>query len=150
MAEVGSLEAKATSEPITVSGRHWRDTLPYAAVVPVAKHPNGTALYQVAGSASAPCGGFKALQNALKLHGGSCFYCKSSPASEVGETSLTIDHVEPTSIGGSNHLPNLVVACSKCNAAKGSGRIEAYNPEAGKEWLEALLSQVTERLARLT
>jgi hypothetical protein len=135
--------------PITETGRHWLDGLPYCALVPVNLHPNGTALYQVAGSAAAPCGAFKALQSALKIHGGKCFYCKIATADEIGDRSLTIDHVEPQCVGGNNHLPNLVVACRKCNIDKGAQRIEAYNPEAGKEWLEALLKQIENRLNRI-
>jgi 5-methylcytosine-specific restriction endonuclease McrA len=141
--------APTTSLQTAELGRHWLDRLPYCALVAVNIHPNGTALYQVAGSAAAPCGAFKALQSSLKIHGGKCFYCDTANADEVGDRSLTIDHIEPQCVGGNNHLANLVIACRKCNIEKGAQRIEAYNPEAGKAWLEALLIQVQNRLNRV-
>jgi HNH endonuclease len=135
--------------PLAELGRHWLDELPYAAIVAVKIHPNGTALYQVAGSAAGPCGAMKALQSALKIHPAKCFYCKTANAEEVGDRAPTIDHVEPQCSGGSNNLANLVVACRKCNAEKGGQRIEAYNPDAGREWLQALHKQIDARLKRL-
>jgi 5-methylcytosine-specific restriction endonuclease McrA len=40
--------------------------------------------------------------------------------------SLTLDHVIPSSRGGSNHLSNLVGACAECNQDKGSLTGEEY------------------------
>lgn len=44
-----------------------------------------------------------------------CGYC-----GKVGKKGLTLDHIIPKSRGGTNHPSNLVAACSKCNAWKGS------------------------------
>lgn len=35
---------------------------------------------------------------------------------------LTIDHIVPKSLGGSNHIDNLQPMCSACNTAKGNGK----------------------------
>lgn len=55
----------------------------------------------------------------------SCFYCGveaqwDSVSSAM--TGLTIDHVVPRSLGGSNDSWNLVAACLSCNAMKGAAR----------------------------
>jgi hypothetical protein len=39
---------------------------------------------------------------------------------------LEIDHVVPRSRGGSNRVSNLVIACRKCNTAKGDHQVEAF------------------------
>jgi 5-methylcytosine-specific restriction endonuclease McrA len=44
--------------------------------------------------------------------GRSCFYCDARPVS--------IDHVIPLVLGGSNYEGNLVPACKWCNSSKGS------------------------------
>lgn len=43
-----------------------------------------------------------------------CRYCRSA------DNPLTIDHVVPTTLGGSDEPDNLVAACRDCNAGKGS------------------------------
>ncbi|SHY11634.1 HNH endonuclease, putative [Mycobacteroides abscessus subsp. abscessus] len=46
----------------------------------------------------------------------SCRYCgRSAP-----EVKLTVDHVVPVALGGSDEPSNLVAACSDCNAGKSS------------------------------
>src|SRR5690554_3945800 len=47
-----------------------------------------------------------------------CQYCGLN-APETGE-GLTIDHVVPVSLGGSDKPENLVAACKDCNAGKSS------------------------------
>ena len=42
-----------------------------------------------------------------------CRYCGS-------RDDLTIDHVVPIALGGSNRLRNLVACCSACNTRKGA------------------------------
>lgn len=106
---------------------------------------NGTPLYLVAGSSCGETGPEKALRTAHKLHGGECFYCKQS----IAESEFTIDHVEPEVLGGKPQLQNLVIAHKGCNLAKGHQIIEAYKADAGREWLNALLRQVQDRLNRL-
>jgi hypothetical protein len=57
----------------------------------------------------------------LKRDGHACRYCgRTAP-----EVKLTIDHVVPTTLGGSDDPDNLVTACSDCNSGKSSS-----NPDA--------------------
>ncbi len=51
--------------------------------------------------------------NVFKRDRNRCVYCGS-------KDSLTIDHVHPKSQGGRDSWDNLVTACQKCNAKKGS------------------------------
>jgi 5-methylcytosine-specific restriction endonuclease McrA len=101
-------------------------------------------LFQVAGSNAPPCGPEKALRRAHETHGGPCFYCKS----DIAPGKATIDHVEALADGGATHLQNLVLACQPCNQRKGRTPIEFFKPDAGKEWLTAVLAQVQARLDR--
>jgi len=50
----------------------------------------------------------------LKRDNYTCRYCRSA------EESLTIDHVTPVALGGSDSAENLVAACSDCNSGKSS------------------------------
>ncbi|MEM6345681.1 MAG: HNH endonuclease [Bacteroidota bacterium] len=52
-------------------------------------------------------------QNIFKRDRNRCVYCGS-------REHLTIDHVVPKSAGGKDTWENLVTACQKCNAKKGS------------------------------
>ena len=47
-----------------------------------------------------------------------CRYCRST------EHSLTIDHVTPVALGGSDDPSNLVACCRDCNSGKGARRLE--------------------------
>jgi 5-methylcytosine-specific restriction endonuclease McrA len=128
---------------------HWLHELPYRAVIAVAVQSNhGTVLYQVAGTSDAPRSAAKALKIALETHGGSCFYCKATSASCVS-VEMTLDHIEPQSLGGNSEITNLVVACKPCNAKKGHILIDAFNPKASEVWLNELQRQIQDRLARL-
>lgn len=44
-----------------------------------------------------------------------CRYCRSE------ENALTVDHVTPVALGGTDAPDNLVAACRDCNAGKASG-----------------------------
>lgn len=48
-----------------------------------------------------------------------CAYCNGVP---IDDGSLTLDHVKPRSGGGQDLTSNLVPACARCNADKGSER----------------------------
>jgi 5-methylcytosine-specific restriction endonuclease McrA len=139
--------AKAATKAALVSiGRdyqHFVDAMPYRSVVFVKLDHNNVPLYQIAGCAEPPAGAKKALERAFAKHGGQCFYCSEALV------DVTIDHVEPVATGGTDTLQNLVVACKPCNAGKGRKAIELFNPKAGKEWLEGVLSQIEDRLKRL-
>lgn len=52
----------------------------------------------------------KFVRNRLNGH---CLYCNKQ------STSMTVDHVVPLKLGGTNELSNLVPACSDCNLSKG-------------------------------
>jgi hypothetical protein len=124
------------------AARHCLDQRPYRMIV-FDRMNQRTPLYRVAGSGRDSLNAENALREAFRIHGGDCFYCKK----KIKVDEFTIDHVETTQAG--NCLQNLVVACRPCNLDKGSKRIEAYDPDAGREWLSALLLQIQDRLNRL-
>lgn len=55
----------------------------------------------------------------LRRDGYKCFYCHNS------EDGLTIDHVVPTTLGGTDDPENLVAACPACNSGKSSATADA-------------------------
>jgi 5-methylcytosine-specific restriction endonuclease McrA len=126
------------------AARHCLAGGPYERIK-FAKMNGRTLLYCVDESDRGLLGAKKALKEAFHLHRGNCFYCKKP----VGATKLSLDHVEPEMLKRNGHLQNLVIAHKKCNAEKGHRPIEAYDPDAGREWLSALLKQVQDRLNRL-
>lgn len=48
-----------------------------------------------------------------------CRYCRST------DNALTVDHVTPLTLGGTDELTNLVAACRDCNSGKSSTVLEA-------------------------
>ena len=50
----------------------------------------------------------------LKRDGFKCSYCGVS----ASESPLEIDHIQPVSLGGTNHMSNLCAACRDCNSGK--------------------------------
>jgi len=50
----------------------------------------------------------------LRRDNNTCRYCHAT------DTALTIDHVKPTALGGTDDPSNLVAACKDCNAGKSS------------------------------
>lgn len=58
-----------------------------------------------------------------------CEYCHTSE--QWQSVPFTIDHILPVSLGGSNDLENLALACFTCNRQK-SNQIEALDPHSGK------------------
>lgn len=52
----------------------------------------------------------------LRRDGNRCKYCGATS----DEVKLTVDHVIPTALGGSDQPDNLVAACADCNAGKTS------------------------------
>ena len=57
----------------------------------------------------------------LRRDNNTCRYCGGT----APDVTLTIDHVTPVSLGGSDDPSNLVAACKDCNAGKSSS-----NPDA--------------------
>jgi 5-methylcytosine-specific restriction endonuclease McrA len=56
--------------------------------------------------------------------GDCCWYCRC--VFVPGKRRRTVDHAIPRSLGGSNRLENLRLACGRCNARKGSMTEDAY------------------------
>lgn len=52
----------------------------------------------------------------LRRDGHTCRYC----GAKAPDVALTVDHVIPTTLGGSDDPANLVTACQPCNAGKTS------------------------------
>lgn len=129
---------------------HWSSELPYRSIVAVSVHPtNGGLLYQVAGSSEVGRNALNALRLAVQVHGGQCFYCTTKIPKGSPPVEWNVDHIEPSSRKGSDHLCNLVVACKVCNTKKADVKIDDFNPAAGRRWLRALNAQIKARLARL-
>ena len=136
---------KKSLEKAQDAARHCLTDRPYRMVVFKRCDGSNTPLYLVAGSNAGEAGAEKALKRAYQLHGGTCFYCKET----VRPEEFTLDHAEPQAAGGKANIQNLLIACQPCNLKKGPQPIELFNPEAGREWLSAVLAQVQERLSRL-
>lgn len=78
---------------------------------------------------------------------GRCLHCNTKlVVSEAGETSATIEHIEPRHHGGTDAPENLALACARCNAGKGM-RLDHRKKDDPKlrEVVEALRAK---RLAR--
>jgi hypothetical protein len=69
----------------------------------------------------------------LRRDNHACRYC----GGKAPDVELTVDHVIPTALGGSDQPSNLVAACKDCNAGK-----SASNPD------EPLVSDVDQRSVR--
>lgn len=49
-----------------------------------------------------------------------CFYCGCKLTREIDKArSITLDHLVPSSKGGSDRIANLVLCCGPCNRKKG-------------------------------
>lgn len=59
--------------------------------------------------------------NLLKRDGSFCFYCHKS----MEDDNMTIEHLFPSSKGGTSHMHNLVLAHEECNVKAGSKSIIA-------------------------
>ena len=60
------------------------------------------------------------LRESIKARDGhKCVYCGSTE-------NLTIDHVRPRSLGGTDTADNCVTACRPCNQAKGSMHVDVF------------------------
>lgn len=57
-----------------------------------------------------------------------CEYCHT--AEQWQYVPFTVDHILPVSLGGSNRLDNLALACFHCNRRK-TDRLMAIDPEEG-------------------
>jgi len=64
--------------------------------------------------------GYELREYLLEKWGRNCVYC--------GKTNvrLEVEHIHPKSLGGSNRVSNLTLACTKCNQKKGNNKIEQF------------------------
>lgn len=80
----------------------------------------------------------------LKRDNYTCRYCRSA------DGELTIDHVVPVALGGTDRPDNLVAACKDCNAGKSSSAPDAELVDDVKHdaerWTSALKSAGQEML----
>jgi 5-methylcytosine-specific restriction endonuclease McrA len=67
--------------------------------------------------------GFEIREYLLEKRGRQCIYCHAK------NIPLQIDHIVPRSIGGSDRVDNLTIACSSCNQKKGNLSLEAFAPK---------------------
>lgn len=61
---------------------------------------------------------FAVREEVFKKTDGKCFYC--------GGTAETMDHMQPSSRGGTNEISNLIGACHRCNSEKGNATVAEY------------------------
>ena len=59
----------------------------------------------------------------LEKWGRKCIYCNAK------NIPLQIDHIVPRSLGGSNRVDNLTLACKSCNQKKGNLPLEVFAPK---------------------
>ncbi len=59
----------------------------------------------------------------LEKWGRKCIYCNAK------DIPLQIDHIVPRSLGGSDRVDNLTLACSSCNQKKGNLPLEIFAPK---------------------
>ncbi len=67
----------------------------------------------------------------LDFYEGTCLCCGAS-------AKITVDHVVPLVLGGSNRINNLQPLCSRCNSSKGIRVIDYRDPHLHGELLEAM------------
>jgi 5-methylcytosine-specific restriction endonuclease McrA len=70
-----------------------------------------------------------AVARLIARDGDACWYCGCSFV--PGKRLRTIDHAMPLSLGGTNGLANLRLACARCNALKGATSQAAYLASSG-------------------
>ena len=67
-----------------------------------------------------------------------CYYCREGLEFD-GRNKWQVDHFIPLSRGGSNWPSNIVIACRRCNRAKGDKTPWEFMPErfeegCGRDW----------------
>jgi hypothetical protein len=75
-----------------------------------------------------------------------CAYCGA--VLEDGATQLTLDHVTPQELGGSNHESNLVCCCKSCNSAKQDKPLRAFLAYLAEQGVD--VTDVPKRIRRVT
>jgi hypothetical protein len=75
-----------------------------------------------------------------------CAYCGA--AMEMGDALLTLDHVTPQELGGSNKETNLVTCCKSCNSSKQDKPVKAFLACLAERGVD--VSEVPKRIRRVT
>jgi 5-methylcytosine-specific restriction endonuclease McrA len=118
---------------------HPIDSNPYDKLEFVELNHDQVALYRVRGCPAPPVRALEALSRAFAAHGGKCFYCATKfKAQKLTQGIVHRDHVLAKSLGGSDMLHNLVIACSKCDRLKAGDPIHEFRPKSAKDYLAAL------------
>ena len=84
--------------------------------------------------------GYEVREYLLEKWGRTCAYCGAK------DTPLEIEHIHPKSLGGSNRLSNLTLACRSCNEKKGNQEIKQFLAKK-PDLLARILSQAKQPLA---
>jgi HNH endonuclease len=134
---VKNLEA----DPFADAFSHPLDERPYRMVVFSGFDQNHTPVYWVAGTTKAVMNAKNALKEAIEIHEGNCFFCGKN-------AKLNVDHVIPTSRGGTDALSNLLVSCEPCNKKKAAKPIEKHDATAARRWFKAVAAQSRRQLDR--
>ena len=126
---------------------HPVEGLPYDRLEFVELGPDRSPKYRVIDSKRAPCGALKALGHAFEMYGGTCFYCgkKFGPQS-LSKKLAHRDHIVPESLGGSDRLHNLVIACTACGTKKGNKPIRQFRPRLADAYLRLLERHIARAL----
>ena len=81
----------------------------------------------------------------LRRDNHTCRYCRST------ENQLTVDHVTPVALGGTDDPANLVAACKDCNAGKSSttpdASLVAEVTQSELRWADAMKAAAAARVA---
>ncbi len=84
--------------------------------------------------------GYETREYLLEKWNRQCAYCN------IKDVPLQIEHIHPRSLGGSNRISNLCLACEKCNLKKGNKPIEQFL-KSKPELLKKILAQAKKPMA---
>ena len=121
---------RANAEANKEQSRQWQRTHPeqMREYRRAAKHRRKAAIKGSSGSYTAA--EWAAL---VKHYGGRCLCCGRN------DVTLTVDHIVPLVMGGSNDISNIQPLCRSCNCSKQAKNID-YRPDKGiKRWIQRKL-----------
>ena len=130
------------ADPFAEHFTHPPDERPYRMVVFGGFSGHNAPLYWVAGEGDKLLGARKAVSCATEKHGERCFYCD-------GKGELTIEHILPSALGGTDARENLVICCKRCNQDKGARALACFKPSTAARWAAARKAHHQRQLDRL-
>ena len=77
-----------------------------------------------------------------------CVYC-GRDLHGAEPTEITLDHVRPWSLGGSNEPRNLVTACRRCNCSRGARRLNEYADDHTRKAVRRQTARKIDKYRRL-